>query len=174
MNNPVVDWDPQSGERVFGSVVMSLRKMWEPPNYGIYFTDRRLIFAKVSGYYSPAGGLIVDDIIRAGKKREIEENQAKYTRMSPEQMADGKDNVGVFYDDVLSVTIKEKRWSLEMEFVFSRRQKLGWEKVGFNTYGVDFPDQALRVLGDLLRKFLPTKLNVQLSSSKLLASFGGS
>jgi hypothetical protein len=118
--------------------------------------------------------LIVDDIIRAGKKREIEENQAKYTRMSPEQMADGKDNVGVFYDDVLSVTIKEKRWSLEMEFVFSRRQKLGWEKVGFNTYGVDFPDQALRVLGDLLRKFLPTKLNVQLSSSKLLASFGGS
>jgi hypothetical protein len=173
LNNPVVGWDPQSGERVFGSVVMNLRKMWAPPNYGIYFTDRRLIFARVSGYYSPAGGLIVDDIIRAGKKREIEENQAKYAQMSPQQMADGKDNVGVFYEHVLNVTVKEKRF-LEMEFVFCRMQKLGWEKVGFNTWGVDFPDEAVRSLSDLLRKFLPTKLNVQLQSSKLRASFGGS
>jgi len=168
----VVGWDPESGERVFGSVVMSLRKMWAPPNYGIFFTNRRVIFARISGYYNQDAGLIVDEIVRAGKKREIEENQAKYAQMSPQQMADGKDNVGVFYEHVLNVTVKGKR-SLEMEFMFCTVQKLGWEKVGFNTWGVDLPDEAVRSLGDLLRKFLPTKLNVQLQSSKLLASFGG-
>jgi hypothetical protein len=73
--------------------------------------------------------LIVDDIIRAGKKREIEENQAKYAQMSPQQMADGKDNVVVFYEHVLNVTVKEKRF-LEMEFVFCRMQKLDGRRLG--------------------------------------------
>lgn len=173
LNDPVVGRDAQRGERVFGSVVMSLRKMWQPPNYGIYFADRRLIFARVSGCYYPGGGLIVDELARAGKKREIEENRAKYALMSPQQMVEEKEYVGVLYEDVLSVTVKERRWSLEVEFVFSTVQKLGWEKVGFNVWGVDFPDQAMRSLGDLLRNSLPTKLSVQLKSSKLLASFGG-
>jgi hypothetical protein len=173
LNNPEVGWNPQSNERVFGSVLMSLRKTWAPPNYGIFFTDRRIIFAKVSGYNYPAGGLIVNEMVRAGEKREIEKSKAEYAQMNPQQMADGKDNVGVFYEDVLNVTVRGKR-SLEMNLAFSRVQNLGWEKVGFNTWGVDFPDEAVRSLGDLLRKFLPTKLNVQLESSRLLASFGGS
>ena len=92
--------------------------------------------------------------------------------MTPQQMADGKDNIGVFYEDVLNVTVKGKR-SLEIEFVFSRMQKLGWNKVGFNTWGVDFSDEAARSLGDLLRKFLSSKLNVELESSRWLAPFSG-
>lgn len=29
------------------------------------------------------------------------------------------------------------KWFLEADFEFSRAQKLGWQKVGFNTNGVD-------------------------------------
>jgi hypothetical protein len=145
-----------------------------PPTYDLYFTGRRIIFVKIGDYVSPSADPIVSiltNIGRAAEKHNIKERRAKCAQMTPQEMADGKDNVGVFYSDVASVLVKGKRLP-EIWFTFSRTQKLKWEKVGFTIYGGDLFDQNVKSAGELLHKFLPDKLDVQLRSPELMALFG--
>jgi hypothetical protein len=150
-----------------------VRKAWYPPTYDLYFTDRRVIFAKV-GDFVPSGvgvGFILSEIGEAAEKRGIKEKRGKYAQMTPQEIADGKDNVGVFYSDIASVLVKGKRVP-EIWFTFSRKQKLDWEKVGFVVYGGNLFDETVRSAGELLRKSLAAKLDVQLESPKLIELFG--
>jgi hypothetical protein len=147
-----------------------VRKTWYPPTYDLYFTDRRIVFARVGDYIPPSVGIgsILSDIGDAAEKHNIKERRGKYAQMTPQTIADGKNNVGALYDDIASVLVEGKRFSTEIWFKFSRKQKLEWEKAGF----VIYEDETLRSAGDLLRRFLAAKLDVRLKSPKLMALFG--
>jgi hypothetical protein len=86
--------------------------------------------------------------------------------MTPQEIADCKDNVGVSYDDISSVTVKNKG-APEILFVFSRMQKLGWEKMSFlfNARTISFKE-VLHSAVLLLRRFLQSKLDNQLQDKK--------
>lgn len=91
--------------------------------------------------------------------------------MTLQEIADGKDNVGVAYSDIASVLVKGKSLP-EIWFTFAQKQKLGWEKIGFIIYGGNLFDQTVKKAGELLRQFLLARLDVQLQSSELIALFG--
>jgi hypothetical protein len=168
-------WSSAKGpETVLGSFSAIVRKTWYPPTYDLYFTDRRIIFVKIGDYIPPSTGIIgsiASDIGEAAERHNIKERRDKYARMTLQEIADGKDNVGVAYDDIASVLVKGKKLP-EIWFSFARKQKLGWEKIGFIIYGGDQFDQTVKKAGELLREFLLTRINIQLQSSKLIALFG--
>ncbi len=167
----------QETERVLESLVdVTLHKLFSPPTYDIYFTNRRVIFAKIADYIYPAGGTeiitsVMSTIGEAAEKHKAKEKRAAYAKMTPQEIADAKDSVGVFYDEITSVVVKGKRLP-EIEFTFSRKQKLGWEKAEFIIYGGPNFDQTVKSAGQILRRILPNKLIIQLQSPKLLALFG--
>jgi hypothetical protein len=67
---------------------------------------------------------------------------------------------------VSSVTARNKGVP-EVSFVFSRRQKLGWEKADFMlNANPNRVEQDLRSAGVLLHRFLASKLDNQLQDKK--------
>jgi hypothetical protein len=161
-------------ENILGSFPVTRTGVWSPSIYNIYFTDRRIIFAKLGGAgtvpnMGGSGGLLASLVWVAteeGRQKKRSEAQGGYERMWPQEIADCKDNVGVPYDDVSSVTIKGRSVP-EIIFVFLRKQKLGWEKASFILYGdSNTYNENLRSAGVLLRRFLPYKLDNQLQDTK--------
>jgi hypothetical protein len=138
-----------STENVLGFFSATRTTVWNWFIYNLYFTEHRIIFAKLGAW------------ARAPAEKRYE-NQRKYEHMTPQEIADCEDNVGVFYNDISSVKVKGDKLS----FAFFRTQKLGWEKIGFELYSeADYKrkmkeaKENLQSADELLRRFLPDKLD---------------
>ena len=76
----------KGAERVLGYFTATLRKMWMPPTYDLYFTDQRIIFVKIGDYVSPGVGpvpSILGDIGQAAEKHNVKVRREKYAQMGP-------------------------------------------------------------------------------------------
>ena len=142
--------------------------------YNAYFTERRVIFAKLGGVlipptsYSPANPLAglawASTEGKRVKKRLAAQNE--YGKMTPQEIADREDNVAVLYYDILSVRVKGVRQP-SISFVFTRKQKLGWDKIDFSLLtDPGALEGNLQAAGKILRRFLPGKIDNQLKDTK--------
>jgi hypothetical protein len=148
-NTGMPSTERDSTENVLGFFSATRTTVWNWYIYNLYFTERRLIFAKLGAW------------ARAPAEKRYE-NQRKYEHMTPQEIADCEDNVGVFYDDISSVRVKGD----EVSFAFFRKQKLGWEKISFQLFSeadyrrkMNEAKENLRSADELLRRFLPYKLD---------------
>lgn len=164
-----------NSENVLGFFTVTKQTNWNQYIYNLYFTERRIIFARLGGEASPPYGSnpgtvflqsIFYPLVESRYQKKRQETKRTYDQMTPQEIADCKDNMAVLYDDISSVTVTGK-WTPEVVFTFSKKQKLEWEKVKFLLYTISNKrDETLRVSGELLRKFLPIKLKVELQDTK--------
>jgi len=86
--------------------------------------------------------------------------------MTPQEITDCKENVGVLYDDISLVRVRGKGIA-QIFFFFVRKQKLGWERISFTLRAEpETYKENLLSSGELLRRFIPSKLDNQLQNTK--------
>jgi hypothetical protein len=162
-------------ENVLGFFTATRRTNWNQYIYNLYFTERRIIFARLGGEASPPYGgnpgtvflqSIFYPLVEGRKQKKQQETKKTYDQMTPQEIADCKDNFGVFYHDISSVTVKGKGIP-KVTFNFFRKQKFECDKIDFElNVALSKPDEILRSAGELLHRFLPFKLDNQLKDTK--------